>query len=58
VEEIEAERIDPYACELRDLAAAVAGERAPLLGRADAAGQARAIAALYRSAENGQMVRP
>jgi hypothetical protein len=27
VDEVEAERIDPYACELRDLAAAVAGER-------------------------------
>jgi predicted dehydrogenase len=58
VERVETERDNPYACELRDLAAAVAGERAPLLGRADAAGQARAIAALYRSAENGQMVRP
>jgi xylose dehydrogenase (NAD/NADP) len=58
VEELQAERIDPYACELRDLAAAVAGEREPLLGRADAVGQARAIAALYRSAESGQMVVP
>jgi predicted dehydrogenase len=58
VEEIEAERIDPYACELRYFAAAVAGGREPLLGRADAAGQARAIAALHRSAESGQMVRP
>ena len=58
VEEIRVERADPYACELRDLAAAVAGEREPLLGRADAVGQARAIAALYRSAESGAMVRP
>jgi predicted dehydrogenase len=58
VEELQAERMDPYACELRDLAAAVAGEREPLLGRTDAAGQARAIAALYRSAESEQMVRP
>jgi D-xylose 1-dehydrogenase (NADP+, D-xylono-1,5-lactone-forming) len=58
VEELQAQRIDPYACELRDLAAAVAREREPLLGRADAVGQARAIAALYRSAESGQMVVP
>jgi len=58
VEELRAEEIDPYACELRDLAAAVAGERDPLLGRADAVGQARAIAALYQSAASGQMVRP
>ena len=58
VEEVAVERANPYACELRDLAAAVAGERKPLLGRADAVGQARAIAALYRSAESGEMVRP
>jgi D-xylose 1-dehydrogenase (NADP+, D-xylono-1,5-lactone-forming) len=58
VEEVRAEEADPYACELRDLAAAVAGEREPLLGRADAVGQARTVAALYRSAENGRMVLP
>jgi predicted dehydrogenase len=56
VERVEAERDDPYACELRDLAAAVAGEREPLLGRADAVGQARAIAALYESAAGGTRV--
>jgi xylose dehydrogenase (NAD/NADP) len=50
VERVEIEREDPYACELRDFAAAVAGEREPRLGRADAVGQARAIAALYASA--------
>jgi predicted dehydrogenase len=44
---------DSYALELDDMAAAIAGERAPLLGRADAVGQARAIAALYRSAREG-----
>ncbi|HKH16671.1 MAG TPA: Gfo/Idh/MocA family oxidoreductase [Solirubrobacteraceae bacterium] len=44
---------DPYACELEDLAAAVRGERAHPFGRADAVGQARAIAALYRAAESG-----
>jgi predicted dehydrogenase len=50
LERVEIEREDPYACELRDFAAAVAGEREPRLGRADAVGQARAIAALYASA--------
>ena len=49
VERVEVERDNPYACELRDFAAAVAGERAPLLGREDAVGQARTIAALYES---------
>jgi predicted dehydrogenase len=58
VEEVRAEEADPYACELRDLSAAVAGSSEPLLGRADAVGQARVISALYRSAETGQMVRP
>jgi predicted dehydrogenase len=56
VEQVEAERDNPYACELRDFAAAVAGERAPLLGRDDAIGQARAIAALYKSAQSGAFV--
>lgn len=37
---------DAYACELEDLAAAVRGERPPLLGKEDALGQARALAAL------------
>jgi predicted dehydrogenase len=56
VERIEVERENPYACELRDFAAAAAGEREPLLGRADAVGQARAIAALYESAANGARI--
>jgi D-xylose 1-dehydrogenase (NADP+, D-xylono-1,5-lactone-forming) len=56
VERVEAEADNPYACELRDLAAAVAGKRAPLLGREDALGQARAIAALYESAALGRAV--
>jgi xylose dehydrogenase (NAD/NADP) len=50
IERVEVERENPYACELRDFAAAAAGEREPLLGRADAVGQARTIAALYTSA--------
>jgi D-xylose 1-dehydrogenase (NADP+, D-xylono-1,5-lactone-forming) len=56
VERVEAERENPYACELRDLAAAVAGERQPLLGREDALGQARTISALYESAATGRPV--
>ena len=44
---------DPYACELEDFAAAVRGERPHPFGREDAVGQARTIAALYRSAEFG-----
>jgi xylose dehydrogenase (NAD/NADP) len=56
VERVEVDRESPYACELRDFAAAVAGERSPLLGREDAVGQARAIAALYESAASGARV--
>lgn len=47
---------DSYALELEDMAAAIRGERAPLLGRDDALGQARTIAALYRSADEGHAV--
>jgi D-xylose 1-dehydrogenase (NADP+, D-xylono-1,5-lactone-forming) len=43
---------DPYACELEDFAAAVRGERPHPFGRADAVGQARTIAALYRAADS------
>jgi predicted dehydrogenase len=57
VEQVEVEEADPYACELADLVDAVAGKRAPLLGREDALAQARAIAALYRAADCGQSVR-
>jgi D-xylose 1-dehydrogenase (NADP+, D-xylono-1,5-lactone-forming) len=56
VEREEAQRDDPYACELRDFAAAVAGEHQPRLGREDALGQARAIAGLYESADRGARV--
>ena len=44
---------NPYACELEDFAAAVRGERPHPFGRADAVGQARTIAALYRAADSG-----
>ena len=47
---------NPYQCELEDMAAAIRGEREPLLGRDDAMGQARVIEALYRSAEAGEPV--
>jgi predicted dehydrogenase len=52
-ERIEIEPADSYRLELEDMAAAIAGERPPLLGREDAIGQARAIAALERSAAEG-----
>jgi D-xylose 1-dehydrogenase (NADP+, D-xylono-1,5-lactone-forming) len=45
---------NPYARELEDFAAAARGERAHPFGRADAVGQARTIAALYRAAESGR----
>ncbi len=54
IERIAVEPLDPYACELQDFAAAVAGERPPRWGREDALAQARAIAALYASAEANQ----
>jgi predicted dehydrogenase len=47
---------DSYALEVADLSAAVRGEREPLLGRADAIGQARTLEALYRSARSGSSV--
>lgn len=57
-EEQRVDPINPYQCELDDMAAAIRGERPARLGRADALGQARAIEALYRSAEEGQPVKP
>ncbi len=51
IERIEAERRDPYACELAEFAAAAAGDAPRRFGRDDAVAQARAIAALYASAE-------
>jgi predicted dehydrogenase len=46
----------PYALELENFAAAVRGEAEPLLGRADALGQARTLDALLRSAQTGRAV--
>jgi predicted dehydrogenase len=53
-EEITVPQADSYRLELENLAAAVAGRAPALLGRDDALGQARAIEALYRSAEAGR----
>ena len=53
---IELEPADSYRLELEDMAAAIAGERPPLLGRADALGQARALAALELSAAEERAV--
>jgi D-xylose 1-dehydrogenase (NADP+, D-xylono-1,5-lactone-forming) len=50
VERIEIELADSYQLELEDLSAAIRGEGEPLLGRDDAVGQARALAALHEGA--------
>jgi xylose dehydrogenase (NAD/NADP) len=47
---------DAYRLELENLSAAILGRGKPLLGRADALGQARTIDALYRSAASGGAV--
>ena len=47
---------NPYGLEADNLAAAIRGEGVPRLGRADAEGQARAIEALYASADSGAPV--
>ena len=49
---------DPYRLELENMSAAILGTGRPLLGRADALGQARTIEALYRSAATGEPVAP
>ena len=54
---IDYEWIDPYGRELEDMARAIRGEKPARLGRADALGQARTIAALRQSAANGAPVR-
>jgi xylose dehydrogenase (NAD/NADP) len=55
--EVDIPKVDPYELELDDFAAAIRGEHPPRLGRADALGQARALAALYGSAASGRLVR-
>ena len=56
-ETIELERSDPYGLELDDLSGAIRDGRPALLGREDALGQARTIAALYAAAASGGTVR-
>jgi D-xylose 1-dehydrogenase (NADP+, D-xylono-1,5-lactone-forming) len=56
VERIEHAPEDSYRLEVENFSRAVRGEAEPLLGRADAIGQARTIEALYSSAVSGQSV--
>jgi predicted dehydrogenase len=58
VERIEVPSGNSYGIEADNLAAAIRGEATPLLGRSDAEGQARAIEALYASADSGAPVVP
>ncbi len=57
-EQVPVPAADAYRLELEDFAAAVAGDRRPLLGRADAVGQARALEAFSAAAEAGAAVSP
>jgi D-xylose 1-dehydrogenase (NADP+, D-xylono-1,5-lactone-forming) len=56
MEEIQVEPGDSYRLQLENMSAAIRGEAEPLLGRDDALGQARAIEALYRSADTRRPV--
>jgi predicted dehydrogenase len=56
VERIELEPVNSYRLELENLSDAIRGEAEPLLGREDALGQARAIEALYRAADEARPV--
>jgi predicted dehydrogenase len=58
VERISVEAVDSYRLEAENLSAAVRGEAAPLLGREDALGQARAIEALYKAADRAASSAP
>ena len=58
VERIELEPVDSYRLELENLADAIRGTAPLLLGRDDALGQARAIEALFGSAETGVATQP
>jgi D-xylose 1-dehydrogenase (NADP+, D-xylono-1,5-lactone-forming) len=55
-ERIAIEPVDSYRLQLENFSAAIEGRGEPLLGRADAFGQARVIEALYRAADTGQAV--
>jgi xylose dehydrogenase (NAD/NADP) len=56
IERIELAYESSYRLELENLSDAIRGEAAPLLGREDALGQARALEALHRSATTGAPV--
>jgi predicted dehydrogenase len=53
---IDVEDVDRYYLQVENFSAAVRSDAEPLLGRADALGQVRAIEALYRSAASGAAV--
>jgi predicted dehydrogenase len=53
VERLDVTEADSYRAQLENMSAAVRGRAEPLLGRADAVGQARTLGALRRSAERG-----
>ena len=53
VERIPVGEADSYRLELENMSDAIRGEAEPLLGRADAVAQARALEALHRSAQEG-----
>ncbi len=55
-ESIAVETINSYKLQLENMSAAIRGGAAPLLGRADALGQARTIEALYSSAAEQRTV--
>jgi D-xylose 1-dehydrogenase (NADP+, D-xylono-1,5-lactone-forming) len=57
VEQIQIDPVlDSYGLELENLSDAIRGHAEPLVGRADAVANTRAIEALYRSADTGQAV--
>jgi predicted dehydrogenase len=56
VERIELERADSYRLELENVGDAIDGRAELLLGREDAVAQARALEALHRSAQSGEVV--
>jgi predicted dehydrogenase len=56
VERIEVERADSYRLELENMSDAIRGKGELLLGCEDALGQARSLAALWRSATTGEPV--
>jgi predicted dehydrogenase len=55
-ERIEVEAVNPYGAELLEVEAAVSEGRAPRLDRTESVNQARAIAALYRAADEGRAI--